>query len=79
MTFREIKWLVKDLIASYWIQIQVYLVPKLMSFAYYRDNYLLEWKVIINLQSIEILSSEEIDKKQFFFQHLRKEECEGRQ
>lgn len=50
-----------------------------MSFAYYRDNYLLEWKVIINLQSIEILSSEEIDKKQFFFQHLRKEECEGRQ
>ena len=44
---------------------QFCLFPKLMSFAYYHDNYLLEWKVSINLQSIEILSSEKIDKRLF--------------
>lgn len=75
--FREVKWLVKDFIVSYRIQMQVCLVPKLKIFAHYHNNYLLEWKVTVILQRIEIMSVEDIDKTQLIFSIWEKKDVKG--
>lgn len=56
---------------------QVCLVPKLKIFAHYRNNYLLEWKVTVILQRIEIMSAEDIDKTQLIFSIWEKKDVKG--